>query len=215
MKAGRRQRRAHILEVAERLLSHYGPSKTTIADIAREAGIGVGSVYLEFESKDAIVNALSRERHDVVLTAMRAAARGDGTFAERFEAILLARVDALFGLASGGQHACDLVLCPSSAVQGAHETYRLEERRFFAELLRQAGERGECAARDAEATAELLQRALAAFSPPHVFTESRVRVREWVAMLGGLLLQGLLPRAGPTARAVATPARPRRSPPAR
>ena len=32
------QRREHILAAAARLLKHYGPGKTTIADIAREAG---------------------------------------------------------------------------------------------------------------------------------------------------------------------------------
>jgi len=64
-------RREQILQAAERLLQHYGPQKTTVADVAREAGIGVGSVYLEFPSKEAIVEALSRARYEAVLEAMR------------------------------------------------------------------------------------------------------------------------------------------------
>ena len=63
-------RRAEILAVAEKLFKHYGPSKTTIGDIAREAGIGVGSVYLEFCSKDEIVGELATRRHDRVLAAL-------------------------------------------------------------------------------------------------------------------------------------------------
>src|SRR5512139_3461660 len=67
-------RRGGILEAAEKLFRHYGPHKTTIGDIAREAGIGVGSIYLEFCSKDDIVAELSGRRHHRVLSAMQRAA---------------------------------------------------------------------------------------------------------------------------------------------
>ena len=87
------QRRRQILEAAARLLRHYGPGKTTMAEIAREARVGVGSVYLEFPSKDAIVEALSVMRHNALLAAMRdAAATGGPTGAARLCAVLDAKV---------------------------------------------------------------------------------------------------------------------------
>src|SRR5512140_1621330 len=86
------QRRAIILAAADRLLRHYGPQKTTVADVAREAGVGVGTVYLEFPSKDAIVEELSRARHRAVLDAMRAAAGAAGTAEERLTGALDARL---------------------------------------------------------------------------------------------------------------------------
>src|SRR5215216_626211 len=103
-------RRAQILAAAEKLFRHYGPLKTTIGDIAREAEIGVGSVYLEFCSKEDIVGELAARRHDRVLSAMRAVA-AKGKCGERLSAALEARVEALFALSSEGAHACDLVLC--------------------------------------------------------------------------------------------------------
>src|SRR5579862_5496214 len=72
------QRRRCILEAADRLLRHYGPQKTTVADVAREAGVGVGTVYLEFPSKDALVEELSRTRYRSVLRVMREAATAEG-----------------------------------------------------------------------------------------------------------------------------------------
>ncbi len=75
---GASERRQRILEATERLLRRYGPAKTTVADIAREAEIAVGAVYLEFASKDAIVEELSQGEHRAVMAAMRAAAAGDG-----------------------------------------------------------------------------------------------------------------------------------------
>lgn len=52
---GREQR---ILDVAADLIAHYGYDKTTVSDIAREAGISKGAIYLHFDSKDALFEAL-------------------------------------------------------------------------------------------------------------------------------------------------------------
>ena len=51
-------KREAILRAAWQLIRHYGYSKTTIQDIAREAGIGKGTVYLYFGSKADIMLAL-------------------------------------------------------------------------------------------------------------------------------------------------------------
>src|ERR671912_366646 len=44
-----------ILDATDRLLARYGYKKMTIDDLAKEVGIGKGSVYLHFESKEEIV----------------------------------------------------------------------------------------------------------------------------------------------------------------
>lgn len=56
-------RRKNILDAATRLFRHHGHAKTTMADIAREAGVAVGSVYLDVPSKEAIVEELSSITH--------------------------------------------------------------------------------------------------------------------------------------------------------
>src|SRR5688572_11579242 len=104
-------RKERILGVAERLFAHYGPAKTTVADIARACGIGVGSVYLDFASKEAILSALSRKNVSTVASRMEQAAPPSGPATDRIVAMLEARVVALFDLAEGGQHGCDLVRC--------------------------------------------------------------------------------------------------------
>ena len=44
--------REAILDATDRLLARYGFKKMTIDDLAREEGIGKGSVYLHFPSKE-------------------------------------------------------------------------------------------------------------------------------------------------------------------
>lgn len=199
------QRRASILSAAERLFRHYGPGKTTMADIAREAGIGVGSLYLEFPSKDAIVRELAHDRHDRVLVAMRAASER-GTPAERLSKMLEARVRTLLELAEGGAHACDMVLCPSTAVQGEYGRFREQELSLVAAVLRQGAASGDFGLTSPERTAELIQRSYATLSPPWLFQHDRASVLPLARAMNALLLHGLMarPAGGARIRVVAT-----------
>jgi len=49
-----------ILEVAAKRFIHYGYHKTTVEEIARDADIGKGSIYLHFKSKEEILLELVR-----------------------------------------------------------------------------------------------------------------------------------------------------------
>ncbi|TDQ67439.1 TetR family transcriptional regulator [Maritalea mobilis] len=52
------EREQDIYAAAERLLVKFGYDKTTVSDIATEAGISKGAVYLHFNSKDELVEKL-------------------------------------------------------------------------------------------------------------------------------------------------------------
>lgn len=202
-----------ILEAADRLLRHYGPHKTTVADVAREAGVGVGTVYLEFPSKDAIVEELSRARHAKVLGAMRAAASAPRrTYRDRLAAAFDARLETYQTIAAEGAHACDLVHCggekgaPAAAgaaaiagVKSALASFHDEERALVADLLRRGAEAGELVARDPDAVARAVLRAYAGFGAPWVATRDREEARASIAVMHELVLYGVVKRA-PRAR---------------
>lgn len=189
------ERRQLILEAAEKLLSHYGPQKTTINDIAREAGVGVGSVYLEFESKDEIVGELSWSRHRRVLDAMREAA-AKGSFTERLKRALEARIRVLLEMSKEGAHSCDLVLCKSQPVKLAHGRFREDELAFVAELLAEGTKAGELEVKEPRLAAELVQRAYATFTPPWLFEQDRRDVLLAVKAMNELILTGIVRRRG-------------------
>jgi AcrR family transcriptional regulator len=65
-------RKAQILEGAFRCLARKGYSRMTVRDIAAEAGVSVGTIYLYFRGKEEIVAALAaeyRSRTDAELDA--------------------------------------------------------------------------------------------------------------------------------------------------
>ena len=66
--------RTRILDGAERLFRHYGYTKTTVADIARDLGMSPANVYRFFPSKAAIHEALAdRMVADVEVGALKIA----------------------------------------------------------------------------------------------------------------------------------------------
>lgn len=51
-------RKNRILDAAAELFVHYGYDKTTVDDIARQAGVSKGAIYLHFKGKDALFEGL-------------------------------------------------------------------------------------------------------------------------------------------------------------
>lgn len=81
--------RTRILQEAERLFRHYGYSKTTVADIARELGMSPANVYRFFPSKLAINEAICSQFLDERDAASLKIANGPGSALERIRSILL------------------------------------------------------------------------------------------------------------------------------
>jgi AcrR family transcriptional regulator len=189
-------RRRAILECAARLFHHYGQAKTTVADIAREAQVGVGTFYLVFPSKEAIVEELSSSAHVRVLHAMRevAAARSYDSFGERLAGVLEARVAKFQELAAEGQHACELVHCASGPVKAVHARFSEYEATLLEEIVDDARKSGEIAPVDVKRVVRLVQRAYVTLSPPWLFEQPPEEARRVAHEMCRLLLLGLLMR---------------------
>jgi AcrR family transcriptional regulator len=60
----RPSKQEHILNAAKPLFARFGLRKTTIDDIAQAAGLGKGTIYLYFTSKEDIFQAVVRDECD-------------------------------------------------------------------------------------------------------------------------------------------------------
>src|SRR6516162_11564040 len=90
-------RRASILDAATRLILRAGTAGLTMEDIAREAGVARGTLYLYFDSIDGITAAL-RDRYTQALTGRLEpllATGGSGSRLRRLDTFIAALAGAL------------------------------------------------------------------------------------------------------------------------
>ena len=62
-----------IIEAAVRVFARKGYFNSRVSDVAREAGIAAGTIYLYFKTKDDILITLFREKMAAFVTSMRRA----------------------------------------------------------------------------------------------------------------------------------------------
>ncbi|HKB04144.1 MAG TPA: TetR/AcrR family transcriptional regulator [Gemmataceae bacterium] len=81
-----------ILDATERLLARFGYDKSTVDDIAQEAGVSKRTIYLHFAGKEAVALASIDRVVGRVTGRLREIAAGDGPPADRVGEMLVARV---------------------------------------------------------------------------------------------------------------------------
>jgi AcrR family transcriptional regulator len=78
MRADARRNRARILDAARELFAREEP-EVQIDELARRAGVGVGTVYRHFPDKEALMGELVRERFGIFNERLRAALADEHT----------------------------------------------------------------------------------------------------------------------------------------
>ena len=159
-------KRQRILEAARKRFRYYGVRKTTMQEIARDAGVAVGTLYLYFKDKDDLLVActdeyVSRHRRQAEANLAR-----DASAADKLRRYVLDRFGASQATRAGGdRHAAEL----QREVLRVRPERRLEEGRMMAEyfvrILRLGMETGELHSDDPERDARVLLLSLAFLFP--------------------------------------------------
>jgi AcrR family transcriptional regulator len=191
--------RDSILDATDRLLARFGYRKMTVEDIAAEAGIGKGTIYLHFSSKeevvlshvDRIVDRLKQQHLAVI-------ARSENTAPERIRRMLLARVLFRFdSIQHYTQSLNDLLAALRPGLLARRAKYFEEEALLFAAVLNEGRASSEFQFENALATARALLEATNGLLPYSLSTSElgeRDEVERRTTAIADLLLQGLLNR---------------------
>jgi len=187
-----------ILDAMERLLARYGYKKTTVDDLAREVGIGKGSIYLHFPSKEEVALCSIDRVVDRLLAKLQEIAGASGAVAERLREMLRTRVLFRFdSVRDYSQGLDDLFESLRPAYMARRHRYFEAERRVFAKVLAEGRRQGLLAFADATATADTLLLASNALLPyslsPRELGE-RVDIEKRINRIADLLIHGLLRR---------------------
>jgi AcrR family transcriptional regulator len=158
-------KRERILTAARKRFRYFGVKKTTMQEIAGDAGVAVGTLYLYFKNKDELLVACTEEyiaRHHREADAILAS---DVSAGEKLRRYALNRFRAAEATRTGYRQAAEL----TREVLRVRPERRLDEGRMmtesFARFLRLGIEASELFTEDPEGDARVLLFSLAFFFP--------------------------------------------------
>ncbi len=135
--------REAILRAAEALIQKWGIHKTTLEDVAREAGKGKSAIYYHFPNKEALIEAVAVVQAERIVAAVRQEVKRQETAKAKLLAYVTTafretrRAAALFEIAKGELRA------DRALIQKVMERYRALQEKEVEEILRFGNRRKE------------------------------------------------------------------------
>ena len=187
--------RQAILDATDQLLSRYGYQKMTIDDLAKEVGIGKGSVYLHFPSKEEIVLSHIDRIIEQLKGKLSAIAKSSSTPEERLRKMLKTRVLHRFeSVQHYTKNLNDLLSAIRPNFLARRESYFEQEARIFASVIEEGQQNKQFVAGDAVEISEsliLATNSLLPFSLTAAELGARRDIEAKTLRMADLLLQGL------------------------
>ncbi len=143
-KVDKAARRKEILTAAVKVFARKGFAATRIDDIAAEAGMAKGSVYLYYDSRDALLEAAFEAYRAMSADIFDRAVNGPGPALERLAGLVHAVLDVLAARREPARIMVDLWAASRDAEKSPVDMAAVygDSRAAIAELLRQADKEG-------------------------------------------------------------------------
>ena len=185
-----------ILDATDRLLARYGYRKMTMDDLAQEVGIGKGTIYLHFPSKQELVLSHIDRVISRVIDGLKVIAASGDSPADKIRAMLVLRVMLRFDSVQHFTESLSEVLRDlRSSVLEKRQGHFMSEGAIFAKVVRAGEAVGIFRRQNCSATAHALLEATNSLLPFNLSTRElgkREEVEARVERIADLLLDGLI-----------------------
>ncbi len=192
------RRRDEIMAAAKKVFARKGFHATTIADIAKEAGLAYGSIYWYFDSKDDLFHALMAVEEYALRTHVAVALAAIGARPESGEAPFRTAVQATFEFFEADKATVKLLLRDAYALGDRFEKQLggIYER-FVGDIetvIVAAQKRGDVVVAPPRMVAYTLAALIGQLAHRRLTTDDGVTAAEVADFVVSLVLNGLRPR---------------------
>jgi AcrR family transcriptional regulator len=180
---------ASIQDAAMVVIARKGIEETTIQDIADEAGIAKGTVYLYFRDRDELLAKTANRAFEKLVAELEPSFSADGPFAERLYAVVLRQLQffddnrALFRATLLSQREAGL----SKPKVGAYGQYAARLEKMFAEAV----EKGEMRPLDPLAVSAVYRDCMRGVIVRRIEQKPRTTREEDAQFIASILLRGI------------------------
>jgi AcrR family transcriptional regulator len=132
-------KRTAILDAAQNLFLRYGIKRTSLDDVAREAGVAKGTLYLYFDSKDTIFAAIAERFCADVLCDAEAAIAASSVITQQVVGALDAYLGAPCRLVEDSPHVAELTESKEAVAAATFATMKRKVLSLLRTVLRNGG----------------------------------------------------------------------------
>jgi len=196
--------RETILDEADALLARFGYARFTVDELARAVGIGKGTVYLHFRSKEEVTLSVIDRVVLRVEQALSALVAGSADAPDRLREMLVARVLLRYDSFAHYQGSVqELVGALRQSLHVRRQDFAHREAGILARVIAEGIQAGDFARRVPLETAHLLMLATEALMPSNLSARDigdRITVQARSKALADVLVEGLrgAPRGRPS-----------------
>ena len=184
--------RNRILEAAQERLWRYGFKKTTIDEIAADAGVGKGTVYLHFESKEDICLAIIAEyKQDSLTQAQHIARDTSKDVTQRLTEMLALPILIANRRCQETPATQEMVVAVRPHFQNRMRPYIEHEYALIAEVLEEGNRRGVFDGPDTMQAARTLKCITHGLLPPYPFVGTLPEIEAEIGRVVELAIRGL------------------------
>ena len=187
--------REAILDTTDKLLARFGYSKMTIDDLAKEVGIGKGSIYLHFKSKEEIVLSLTDRVIERLCSKLNKIADENTSHKERLCKMIATRVTFRFDAVHHYSTSIDELLASlRSQILRRRKKYHAAEAKALAKVIADGQKNKVFVEGDPIEIAHAFLLATNALLPLSLSTKElgkRNEIKKKVDLVANLLLRGI------------------------
>jgi AcrR family transcriptional regulator len=134
-----KDKRSRILDAAQSLFLSYGVKRTALDDVVREAGIAKGTLYLYFDSKDALFAAIAERLCAETLRNAEEAIASSSSITPRIVGCLDAYIGSMHRLTAQSPHIAELTESKEALAAPIFGAFNRKMRDLLRKVLKDGG----------------------------------------------------------------------------